>query len=423
MGAPSLAAALVRTDRLDLRHLAVTGIVCLMFGGVFPALVATYGQVVDRALWILLWLLLATCWVDLPAFRLLAPARPLLVWMGFYIAWGVMAADYPVFENAYRLGFKFLTLAVAMMAVTSTPARLRVFANGLQWVLVVNLAVTLLLMYQPGYRSQPWAVRLDMDLESDRFAGLWGNANLAGLCALLALALSAWAGRAHALVGRACGLAIVYLTASRTAMWILVALAVLRLLFVAGARARLRAMTAVLVLALGGFVAIKTSGQSVQALVADNPTLARVTDITESRARAEGAGSRLGVLKDWLAVIPSEPWCGFGLNTLYGGESDEAVPRPGLPVIGPHNLYVGLFLDAGAIGLGSFLVVIFRQLQRIRRAPLAGRDHQVLFAFALIVLVFSNFNHNMLSDFAGWVAYPLLFLLPAALARQPALEV
>jgi O-antigen ligase len=151
--------------------------------------------------------------------------------------------------------------------------------------------------------------------------------------------------------------------------------------------------------------------------VAHNPTLARVLDVSESRTVESGGGSRLDVLKDWLKLVPAEPWYGYGLYTLFGGESAEAVARPGFPLHGPHNLYLGIFLDTGCVGLLSFLAVIAYQLNRIRRVPLPSSDRQALFAFCFILLVFSNFNHDMLTDYGGWIGYSLLFLL----ASSPAL--
>jgi len=228
------------------------------------------------------------------------------------------------------------------------------------------------------------------------------------------LVLSRWASPWQARIGQVCGLAIIYLTESRTATWISVTLAVLYVLFAASRRVRLNLLAAILVLAAVALFALRSSGTSLEAVVANNPTLSRVLDVSESRTEQAGGGSRLTVVKDWLRLVPSEPWYGYGLYTMYGGESSESVPRPGFPVVGPHNLYLGILLDVGFGGLLSFLAVIGFQLRRIRRLPLVPAARHVLFAFCLIILVFSNFNHDMLTDYAGWIAYSLLFLLPAS---------
>jgi O-antigen ligase len=277
--------------------------------------------------------------------------------------------------------------------------------------------VTVLLMTRPEYQAMPIFAKLNVDVDADRFAGMWGNANQAGLVSLMILVLSRWASPLQARIGRISGLTIIWLTESRTATWIAVALALIHLFFWAGRRFRLNALLALLVLCLGAFFALEASGRRLDTLVADNPGLARVLDVSESRTVEAGQGSRLQVLRDWLKVVPAEPWYGYGLYTLFGGESSEAVARPGFPVYGPHNLYLGLYLDTGLVGLLSFLGVVALQLRRIRRAPLETGSHRALFALCLVILVFSNFNHDMLTDYGGWIGYSLLFLL----AGSPAL--
>jgi len=416
----SIPALLARYDPMEMRFLLLTLILCVMLGGLFPALVARYGHSVDLGVWLLLWILLATFWVELPLFQLLRPAAPLVAWLLFYIGWGVMAAAYPIFDEGYRLAFRFLSIVAATAVVTSRPGRLRVFADAVQWVLVANLAVAVLLTVRPEYRSLAIFETLDLDPGADRFAGIWGNANLAGLVALMVLVLSRWASRWQAWIGRISGLLIIYLTASRTATWILVALALHYLGFAATRRVRRNVVALALVLAIAAFFAFKSSGSDLEAMLANNPTVARVLDVQEARTEEAGGGSRRDVFLDWLRMVPSEPWHGYGLYTLFGAEGSEAVPRPGFPAIGPHNLYLGIFLDVGGVGLAAFLAVLLYQLRAIRRLPLIPSARQAIFAFCLLLLVFSNFNHNMLTGYAGWMAFSLMFLLPAspALAGQ-----
>jgi O-antigen ligase len=419
MTLPSGLSLMAAFDQLDLRHAVLTAILCIMLGGVFPAFVLIFGHAADYAVWILLWVLLASFWLEQPLPRLLRPAAPLLAWLACYIGWGIMAADYAIFTEGYRLAFRFGSIAAAMAVVTSRPDRLRRFANAMQWVLLLNLAVTVLLMTWPEYQSNPFFAKLNVDVEADRFAGMWGNANQAGLVSLMVLVLSHWAAPLRARLGQICGLLIIYLTASRTATWISVALAVIYLLFGASRRFRLNALTAIVVLCLGALFALKAGGTTLESVVQDNPTLARVLDVSERKTEEAGHGSRMQVLQDWLRLVPAEPWYGYGLYTLYGGESTESVKRPGFPVYGPHNLYLGIFLDVGLAGLLSFLAVLALQLNRVRRAPLLPSTRKVMFAFCFIIVVFSNFNHDMLTDYAGWIAYSLLFLLPASGALAP----
>jgi O-antigen ligase len=288
-------------------------------------------------------------------------------------------------------------------------------------MLVLNLAVTMLLINRPEYQHLPFFSRLNVDVDSDRFAGLWGNANVAGLTSLMGLALCRWASRMHARIGVVSGLLIIYFTESRTATWILVSLSLIYLVFQASRRFRLNAAWITLVLAVGTFFALNATGTRISSLLETNPTIARVLDVTESKNREEGRGSRMDVLKEWLQKVPPEPWYGYGLYTFNGGRvGDVPVARPEFPEIGPHNLYLGIYMDVGILGLLSFLCLIAFQVNVIHRTPLMPSSRNMIFALCAILLIFSNFSQNMLSDYQGWIGYALIFLLPAspALASQ-----
>ena len=355
MASPTFGGVLARFDRLDLRHLALTGILCTMFGGAFPALVTMFGHGADLAMWFSLWGLLATFWAELPLRRLLAPAAPMILWMVFYVVWGTMAADYPIFDEAYRLGLRFLTVAAAMAVVTSRPGRLRVFANAVQLMLVVNLAVTLLLMNRPGYQEMPMFAQLNVEVESDRFAGLWGNANVAGLVSLMALALSAWASPALARIGRACGLAIIYLTASRTATWILVGLtAGLPGLPGPPPRVRPNALIAALVLAVCGvFFALKCTGACVDQAVADSPDhLAGAGLPPNPRRQAGRAPSRC--VHGRVLAIPADPGTATASTPCTGANPPNGAAFSGSGWWAPQPLR-GDLPGRGHGGAGLFL--------------------------------------------------------------------
>jgi O-antigen ligase len=421
MTTQSPASFLSAFDSWDLRYRVLVSLVCIMLSGAFPSLITIFGPSVDTMIWMLILALLGSFWMESPLLSLLRPVAPLVIWMLLYICWGIMAAGYPVFEQGYRFAFLFLAMTSAMAVVTSTPQRLRVFCNAAQWTLVINLAVTLLLMNRPEYQQDPFFMRLNVDVDSDRFAGLWGNANVAGLVSLVILVMSRWASRVNAWIGVVCGLLIIYFTASRTAIWILLGLAPIYLIFLATRKARLNALWIILVLVVCGFFTFGTSTSRIGSALASNPTIARVLDVTESHTKEEGGESRLDVLKLWLDKLPTEPWYGYGLYTFNGGGvGDVKVARPEFPIVGPHNLYLGIYLDVGFLGLLTFLWVIIFQLNAVRRTHLKPSARRTLFALCVILLVFSNFNHNMLSDYPGWIGFALMFLLPSspALASQ-----
>jgi O-antigen ligase len=291
------------------------------------------------------------------------------------------------------------------------------FANGVQWALVGNLLITLFLMQFPQYQGRGLFEKLSIEAEADRFAGLWGNANHAGLVSLLILVLSHWATRWVAVVGRFSGLLIIYLTASRTAFLISGSLFLVHFLFFSTMRERMKVVAVGAVLGLMGFlyIGIAGGGKTLENL-GKNPVLSRVLDISESNTRAQGQQSRLDLLKRWMPKVAAEPWYGYGLYSMGGSESKEIGFRPGFPDQGTHNLYVGILVDVGWVGLLTFLGTIGYQLWKVAHLRLTSGDRRMVFSLAFIVFVFAFANHNMVTDYPGWIAFPLLFHIPAILA-------
>ena len=272
----------------------------------------------------------------------------------------------------------------------------------------------------PQYQRLPIFNPTYIDLEGDRFAGLWGNANHAALITLLILVLSHWAKRWVAWLGQISGCFIVYLTASRTATMISVTLVLLHFLFGASWKTRANALlAAVLLLAGAGYYLSDGRAKPLDA-VRESQTISRALDISESKTREAGDGSRVDVLKAWMPIIAREPWYGYGLFAMNGSGGFESRVLQSFPGAGIHNLYLGILIDVGLTGLLSFLMVMGWQLLRIYNAPLDPPVRRMFFALCFITLVFALTNHNMLSDYPGWIAFLLMFLLPSSLAMRGA---
>lgn len=407
--------------RITPAYVGLVVILLIMLGGTLPSVPYVFSRNALWIIWALFLLFIIILGVQLWLPRLILPAMPLMAWLAVYICWGVLAAPYPILESGSRLGFRFLCIIASMAIVTSHPRRLALFANGAQWALLVNLLVTAWLMAHPEYQQHPFFLRLNETFSSDRFAGMWGNANEAGLAALFILVLSHWAKPWIAWVGRISGLMIIYLTESRTAFWIAMTLALLYLLFAAGKKSRYRAVMITMVLVLMGVGYLSSSKNGGFAFIKENPSLARVFDLSESKTRQRGDASRMDLAKQWLPVVAKEPWFGYGLFSAEGDESQETRVKRGFPAQGTHNLYLALYIDAGWVGLLLFLFVIARQLFKIRQIPLDPADHRMLFALCFIVLAFSLANHTMVTDFIGWMGFSLIFLLPMSPALRDSL--
>lgn len=405
-------------EKTGLSEWALVGLLACMMGGLFPTVIVLYSQNAVWAIWGLFWVFITLTSLRVRVGESLRPIIPFIAWMACFVAWGSLVATYPIFDEMYRLVFRFTSVAVSLSLVVSSRRRLRMLADGAQAALLMNLGVTLFLLWFPSYQGQGVFAKLSIEADSDRFAGMWGNANHAGLICLIILALSRWSTPWVAVVGRISGLLIIYLTASRTAFLITGSLLLAYLAFFATGKERLKALAVTGVLAVGLFAYISLVGErDFMTRLAENPVIARVTDLSESRTKARHQESRLDLLLRWVPKVASGPWYGYGLYSMGGSESKEIGFRPGFPDQGTHNLYMGILVDVGWVGLVTFLGLVGRQIWRILQLRLEPVDKRAILALAFIVLVFGFANHNMLTDYPGWIAYPLLFHLPSLLSR------
>jgi O-antigen ligase len=394
-------------------------VLAIMLGGIFPAIFILFSQTAVWLVWSFLWIAIIILWIKLPVIRLMRPMTPMIVWLLGYIIWGIMSATYPILDSGFRLAFRFITIALTIAIITSHPKNLSLFAEASQWVLVLNLIVTFILMTFPQYQSLPMFTRLNVESYTDRFAGLWGDANEAGLVSLIILVLSYWARPWIAWMGRICGVLIIYLTVSRTATWILVGLLVFHFMVSLNRKTQLKILIFFVVLLSGFFCFAKYKNLDPVAIVANNPTVSRVMDITEAKTRAEGIDSRVDLMARWMSLASKEPWYGYGLYSLEGDESHETWTHRGFPSAGTHNLYLGLYIDAGLVGLSTFLLLIGYQLINIYRAPLPAKVLRAIFSLCFVALVFANANHQLIMAYPGWIAFSLIFLLPYSPALRP----
>lgn len=406
--------------RITLAYVLLVIILVVMLGGALPSVLFVFGRNALWGVWALLILCVSVLGLQLSLSRLMRPVLPLVAWLLVFAIWGTLCATYPILASSLRLLIRFICIMAAIAIVTSHHRRLAFFANATQWGLVGNLLVTWLLITYPEYQQHPFFLRMNATIGSDRFAGLWGDANQAGLVALFMLALSYWAKPWIAWAGRISGTLIIYLTASRTAFWIAIALALLHLVFAATVKSKLRAVLAAAVLIIGGVGYLNSSKESSFSFFKDNPTFSRVFDVSESKTKERGEASRVDLAKQWLAVIAKEPWYGYGLYSSEGDTSIETQVKRGFPTQGTHNMYMAIWVDTGWVGLSLFLITLGIQLYRMRRVPLAPPVHRMLFALCFIMLIFALTSHQMLTDYTGWMGFSLIFLLPMSPALRTA---
>jgi hypothetical protein len=383
----------------------------------------TISNIYRPALWAslgIIWILIAWEASKLPLSRLIRPSLPFAIWVGCYYIWGVIVSPVPVFALAIKMTFYFSMIASGILVITSRPSYLETFATYVQAALVLNLAVTLLLVAHPEYSrffaDPEMAVTSERLLNTDRFAGLWGNANQAGFASLFMIVISAWARPVMRWVGRISGVTIIYLTASRQSTWLFILLLGLYLVIVLARSAKRQfVIFALCACAVSAFLVLDKLPVTE---LKNDPRIARVLDIHEHETRAKGANSRLDWLKIWMPYLIHGPWHGHGLASMAGSDTPMTVPRTDVPFMGIHNLYFGLWADVGILGLITFLLILGRQVIKAAFLPLTPTLKWAAVSLALIVVIDSFVKHTLLYDMDGMAAYALLFILPGSPAMQ-----
>ena len=372
--------------------------------------------------WAVALVLVATSAREMQLRRLLAPMAPYLLWLVCYLAWGLIVAENVPLEATYAAKVLATTLLIGscVALLTARAEHLRSLANAAQFAVAVNLLLVFLVPHSSSLERVILAVTMRSGLYSvgiGRYAGLWGNPNMAAFICLVAFALSVFASRWVAWLGRLSCVPLLYLAASRRGLVFFVAMLVLYALMVRRNSGRfwfaglaLGATAAIaLTLSLGLRQEVRTASQ--------DAALTRLMDLEERDTRARGGTTRSELLEDYLPIVADAPWYGYGLQAMAGTQYEEGDPnkvlRKGILELGTHNTYLGVWLDIGPAGFLAFLLVMgyyARRCLRFRGEPGARWG---VFSLGLVMVSYLMFSHDLLFVFVGQVAYALLFLLPA----------
>lgn len=392
----------------------------MLLGGLFQ-IISQISRFTLWGIWLLIWWLVIRTYSSADLRMLWKPAWPFLVWFVFYGLWGAIASPIPVFADVGRDFFRLITIMMAVAVLTSDRVWLRRLASMTSWVLILNLLVSIALREQLPLVQvlvQGDFAHAGIQTLIDRYSGLWGNANAAGMNTLILLVLSAY-GRGWLIwLGRVAGVGLIYLTASRTSTYVLLLIGLLFLYQTLRDNRRARWLLTCCAVAVA---AVWLSGAVVDfsAVVPEKSTFARVFDPFETKTAAGGGLTRREVMDQWLATLERGPWHGYGYAAMGGGGSTATAERTDIPYMGTHNMYIGTWIDGGFFGGISFLVLLGFGLWAALRARLAPRDQNVVLALWLVAIVFSAFGHNFQANLDGQALYLLCFLLPRSIALTP----
>ncbi len=250
-----------------------------------------------------------------------------------------------------------------------------------------------------------------------RPAGLWSNPNQAAFAFLFALLLSYWSRGPIAWLGRTAAIVGLFLTASRSGVYLLLLSGALLLLFrfhtlhLTPGRMFVLTSSLALIICLGWAVSLISDFRSLD--LADNWHLTRILDFSESDS---GQATRIDIANMAAAYALGGPWYGYGIFTFQGANS--SVISSALS-IGVHNIYLAVFGEVGILGLASYLLVLaYSGVVRVITNNASKHDKFVLFLMWLVYFLIGLVWHNQLSSFSGVIYIGLLIYLPSVMSRE-----
>jgi O-antigen ligase len=355
---------------------------------------------------------------------------PYLVWLlVFYCIWGTMMKldggpwayrDHPGKFDDDEVIKMFVKNVVVLSAFALAVINRRDLARAANWFQIgalLNLAICFWEVWDPNVIS---SLALDRDPEVNAFnvlrpAGLWRNPDEAAFAFIFAFLISYWARRPLAWIGRLACLVGIYLTASRTGVYILALCAAIHFAF------RLRSK-GFLFRWLKGF-SLCLAATAVAALVlTESSTLrtiqiskeweiTRIFDLTEKSAYEP---TRFEIAKEGMERIWERPWTGHGIYSFDTSLENSAV------AIGVHNVFILVWGETGIPGIVSFLMVLALGTSRSFHPQIASSEQSILLRMWISYLVIGLTWHNQFTEFSGMLYAALLYHLPSVTQRYPA---
>ncbi len=347
----------------------------------------------------------------------LVSARVLLIWFVCYGIWGIVVSPVPVASIFLRDLIRFVTIAIALSVITDDPKSLRLLAKLAPLVIVLNLLISLSIKDSLPYTNFLIGDNLahaDAQTRIDRYAGLWGNANEAGLNVLVLLVVSFFSFGWLTLSGLLAAPWMIYLTASRTTTYLFLLLTSAYIIRVR----RLRWIAGIVVVIAFMLVAFDVVPLPEIASLEDSKgRFARVFDPTESKT--VNGTSRYETAVAWIPAIMSKLWTGYGYDAMSGAGSVNVVTRSDVPYLGTHNMYIGTVADAGILGGISYILLLIIGIWRAFRSRLTGVRRTTGFALLSIVVICSMTHHSLEASIDGQTLLLLCFLVPQCRALNP----
>lgn len=346
-------------------------------------------------------------------------------WLVFYFTWTLL-----VLPNAreqmpevIRVLIRDATVLAAIPVVLRNRPNLQRLANGFQLVVLVNCAICIWESLDP---TVIWAIA-NMRAEDisvvdpNRAAALWYNPNPAAFGFLIGALMSRWSRGWLVVTGRIAALVGIYLTVSRSGLYMLLLCGALYGTFrLRGVRMNLRRWVLAacgLALVLAVLIGVVAAGSS--PLLPENGggnwNVQRLLDVQEENS---GDLSRVQLSEVALRAALRGPWYGRG-TFIFQGSPDS--PFKAYTNVGAHNIYIVVVGEAGLAGVAGFGALLLAGICLTFFTPMPADDRFVLGLLWMIYLFIGLVNHNQFTSFQGTIYAGLLAQVPWA-ARTLAAE-
>jgi O-antigen ligase len=280
-------------------------------------------------------------------------------------------------------------------------------AAWFQFTAVITLLIALRQNSDPSF-----LVVSPLHHEDYRPSGAYQNPNTTGMFLLFSIMLSGyckspiikWIGRFAAVGG-------IYLSASRGAIGILaviVAVDAFQYAVQRGTRASLGQRTVIVVAVLamvgGAYVAIASG---VEAAASDQSSNLRLSHLTTVE---DGTDLRTRLAQEWFSVVQKEPFFGYG----YDATSSTYCREFGVE-LGPHNMFLGVWADAGFLALVFFCAMVIYYAAQTWMLPMARGDKTLCVLLWAVYVAYFFKGHNALDNSEFMELWAIIILVPHAL--------
>ena len=415
-------AALQRTARAVL--LALLGVI---YSGLFLFLVTLSPYLLYGFYVLLLILIGLSFYAGRPTAQSLYPLLPYLYFLLIYASWGLLispeAGD--LMPEVVRMLIRNLLIFGAFVVAVPDQAGFKTFARWVQVAALLNFAIAVAESINPTLLTDITFTRNVATTAFDvlRPAGLWINPDEAAFAFLFALLLSSGDRGLLIWLGRAASIGGIYLSASRTGVYILAGYLLALLVFkLRSARlsqlhlfAFLWGAALVITLSVGyynyyGNPTIDTS---------DSFQISRILDFHEESAH-DGYTRRYvtSMVFDKVLEAPVQGYGVFSLQTSGITSSISSYTSLQQLGIGAHNIYLVVWGELGIFGLLCYLIVLLIGIIAVLRARISAQNRCIGLLIWATYLLMGLVWHNQFTDVLGTIYVGLIFYFPRVVASR-----